>query len=52
MHKIQLIMRYDVNKPVKSQTYTLLYITELQNNVAVLVSMDTDNKKIKLARSL
>jgi hypothetical protein len=29
MHKIQLSLRYGVEKPVKSQTYKLLYLTEL-----------------------
>ena len=52
MDKIQLSLRYNVNKPVKSQTYKLLYLRELQNNFAVLVSMDTDTRKIKFARSL
>jgi len=52
MPKIQLSLRYDVKKPLKSQTYALLYLTELYNNSAILVSMDTDTKKIKLARNL
>jgi hypothetical protein len=52
MHKIQLSLTCDVKKPVKSQTYTLLYLTELQNNSALLVSMDTDTRNIKLARNL
>jgi hypothetical protein len=52
MHKTQLSLRYTVNNPVKSQTYTLLYLRELLNNFSILVPMDTEIRKIKMARNL
>ena len=33
MHRIQLSLRCDVNKPVKSQTYTLKFLFYQQMNL-------------------